>query len=77
LPAVGFDDAVGVFQIALDARAQNFRHQRIGDTDAAPSRLVFVGRTDAAQSCPDALVAEPLLARMVERAVIGEYEMRA
>ena len=51
--------------------------ERVRDAYAASAGLVLVCWADAAQGGADLLVAETLLARVVERAVVGEYEVRA
>src|SRR6185369_5311591 len=50
---------------------------RVSSAYSATSGLVFVRRADAAQRGPNFFVSEPLFARVVERAVIGKYQVRA
>src|SRR5205085_4321292 len=75
--AVALDDEVRVFDVALDARAQVVCVQGVGDAYAAPSGLVLVRGADASEGRADLLVPQTLLARVVERAVVRKYEVRA
>lgn len=67
---VKYDDAIGFFEIALDAQFQNFWRKRVGNANAAPSGFVFICGTDAAQSRADFFVAEAFFGSVIERAVI-------
>src|SRR6185295_12862105 len=75
--AVSFDDAIRVFEIALNARTKHVGHQRVGSANAATSGFVFISRADAAQSGTDFLVAESFLAGVVQCAMIGKDQMGA
>ena len=77
LAAISFDDPVRVFEIAFDARAQNFRHQRVGSADAAAAGFIFISRSNAAQRGANFLVAEPLFAGVIQSAMVGKYQMGA
>src|SRR6185295_2882439 len=77
LAAVSFDNAIRVFEISFDARAKHVRHERVGGTNSASARFVFVRGPDAAQCSSNLLVAESLFARMVQSAVIRKNEMCA
>ena len=74
LATVSLDDAVGVFEIAFDARTQDFRNQRVGSANPAASGLVFISGTDPAQRRADLLVTEPLFTGVIQRAMVRENQ---
>ena len=74
--AVSFDDAIGIFEIAFDARTQHFRNQRVGSAYASAPGFVFISWSDPAQCGPDFFVTEALLTGMVQSAMVRENQMR-
>jgi hypothetical protein len=77
LAAVRFNDSVSVFKIAFYARAQNIRDESVCRAYAAPAGLVFIGRTNTSQRGANLFVAKPLFAGVIERAMIGKYQVCA
>ena len=76
LATVSLDDAVGIFEIAFDARTQHLGNQRISGSDSAASGFVRISGTDPAQSRPDLLVTEPLFTGVIQRAMVRENQVR-
>ena len=56
---------------------KNVGNERVSRANAAPSGLVFIRRTNAAQRCADLFVAKSFFARVIEGAVIGKNQMGA
>ena len=52
------------------------RIEQVGNTDAAPGHLVFVGRTDTAPGGADGLVARCTLARLIDGDVVRHDQRR-
>jgi hypothetical protein len=77
LAAVRFNDAISVFKIAFYSRAQNIRDKRVCRAYASTTRLVFIRRTNTSQRSANLFVAEPLFAGVIERAMVGKYQVRA
>src|SRR5712671_5287507 len=70
--AISLDDAVSILKIALNAGAQNLRHESIGSTDTTASGFVFISWANTPEGGADFLITEPLFTRMVQRPVIGK-----
>ena len=70
LAAVGFDDAVCILEVSLDARTEHVRNERVGGANTTPAGFVFVGWSNTAQSSADFFIAESLFARVVQGTVI-------
>src|SRR2546425_611661 len=77
LAAISLDNAVSILKIALDACAQNLRHESVGSTDATAPGFVFISWADTSEGGADFLITEPLFTRMIQSPVIGKYQMCA
>src|SRR5690606_6066398 len=67
---------VVVIERGLELFGQLLGVMQVGDADAATRHLVLVRRTDAAAGGADGLAAGGLLARLIERDVVGHDQRR-
>ena len=77
LSAIGLDETVGVFQVALNARTQHLRRQSIRDPNTPAAGFVFVRGPDPAQCRANPFITQTLFAGVIQRAMIRKNQMRA
>src|SRR5256714_8772001 len=77
VPAVSLDNSIGVFEISLNARTQNFGNQSVREANPAPTCFIFISRTDTTQRRSDFLISQTLFTRVIQRAVIRQDQVRA
>src|SRR6185295_10128437 len=69
--------AILQFDLGCDLRSESGLVEEIADTQAAPSDLIFVCRTDAARRSSDLSFAELLLDRGFKHAMVGKDQVTA
>ena len=70
-------DRVFFAACVLDVRAQQLRVEQVGDSQAAASHFVFVGRADAARSGADLDAARSVFRPQFHHAMVGKNHLRA